>query len=308
MNLPTNNLGLNSLRPLLRSLLQKAVRRGYPELSKRVAFMLARHGDSAWLRSRTGIILFEECWPHAHVLQEAKPPVQVLSTLASAAKNKDAAGLGSLALAASQGDLSVFKFVHEPIAIKIVAAALKRPEHFFKWVTSECDRHEQVAVVSAAQCYFRQASWPWDKAFMAAAAYLSIRQEIPNVTLATSMPSEPFPYWVAVDKHTPQGKYALRKVASELDTEVAHLQWVSFYFESAKFRTLEFSPWWECERLWRFSELGLSLEKAETMWRDASIHMKSSVEKYADYIVQVLDASDTNMAVQTENNLILDRF
>lgn len=288
------------LRPLLRSLLQKTVRRGYADLSQKVAFMLASHGDSAWLHARIGVIAFEECWPCAHFLSGNTPSAVILREVAVAVKNKDAAGLGSLAQAAAAGDATAITQAREPNAVKIVAAALKRPESFFKWAIAECEREGQAAVVLAAQRFFTQASWPWDKAFMAAGAYLSIRAEVPKVSPSEQLHQAPFPYWTAVDKHTPQGKTALRRVASALHLPETHLQWVSFYFESAKTHAIVHCPWWECEFKWRLAALGLSLEAAEGMWAKASPHVEFAVQAQADLLFQLLERSDENTFLQRE--------
>ena len=46
-----------------RSLLQKAVRRGYADLAERVVNYLLSVDDRAWLRKRLFVIAYEECWP-----------------------------------------------------------------------------------------------------------------------------------------------------------------------------------------------------------------------------------------------------
>jgi hypothetical protein len=286
---------VNPLRPILRSLLQKTVRRGYADLSKEVAFILASRGDSTWLRARTGVIVFEECWPCANLLGNSTPSAMTLSEVAAVVKNKDAAGLGSLAHAAAEGDSSAIEQSHDPIAVKIVAAALKRPASFFKWATETCINEEQLAVVQAAQRFFGQASWPWDKAFMAAGAYLSCQVGIPQVMRSVGLPNAPFPYWTAIDKHTPQGKVALRKVALDLRIPERQLQWISFYFESARTNASETSQWWECEAQWRFESLGLSMGSAEEIWGKASICVERAVQSQTDLLLQLIDGADTNL-------------
>ncbi len=83
-----------------RSLLQKAVRRGYASLARNVALSLEQLGDTEWLKQRTGVIAFEECWPMgATLIYPMKLPDAIffLAEMARAVKAKDAAGLGSLA-------------------------------------------------------------------------------------------------------------------------------------------------------------------------------------------------------------------
>jgi hypothetical protein len=280
-------------RPLLRSLLQKAVRRGYTDLVQRAAFLLASQGDSTWLRARTGVIVFEECWPSALLLASRSPSAMTLQEVAGATKNKDAAGLGSLAHALVEGDTTVLDSVHEPKAVKIVAAALRRPEDFFKWAHAECHTGHQTSVVSAARLFFNRASWPWDKAFLAAGAYISIQEGVPKLTRSEHTPNETFPYWVAVDKHTPQGKSVLRRVAAALRVQDEKLQWASFYLESAKVNELEQCPWWECEATWRLKGMGLSIKDAESLWVQAAEQVKFAVQDEATALCQMLEHSGT---------------
>lgn len=278
----------NPVRPLLRSLLQKAVRRGYVELVQKIVFTLAERGDSAWLHTRAGVIVFEECWPCACLLTDGTPSAVILDSVAAMRKNKDAAGLGSLAYAASEGDLYAIHNSIDPIAVKIVAAALKRPDSFFKWAISECNDEEQQAVVLASQRFISKASWPWDKAFMAAGAYLSCKGQVPQTQLSTLLPSTPFPFWVAVDKHTPQGKRAFRRVALDLGISERALEWASFYFESAITNDLSPSPWWVSESEWRFDSLGLSLDEAKKLWVSAAPFIEVMVKAQSDRLVGLI--------------------
>lgn len=86
----------------LRSLLQKAVRRGYASLAWRVALDLQQQGDRAWLRQRIPVIVYEECWPLASNIEfplKLPDAFRHLAKVARSEKAKDAAGLGSLAYA-----------------------------------------------------------------------------------------------------------------------------------------------------------------------------------------------------------------
>lgn len=278
-----------ALRPLLRSLLQKAVRRGYADIAQKTAFVLASHGDSAWLRARTGVIVFEECWPNAHLLNSSSPSAVILQEVAHSVKNKDAAGLGSLAHALIEGDTTVLDQALEQKTVKIIAAAVKRPEDFFKWARTQCQSDEQIAVVSSARLFFNRASWPWDKAFLAAGAYLSIQNGVQNVLHSKNVPDAPFPYWTAIDKHTPQGKTALRKIAASVRLSEEQFQWASFYFESAKSNEIEQCLWWECEATWRFRKLGLNTEEAEKMWTDNAEKVKLFLQEEAEALHRLVE-------------------
>jgi hypothetical protein len=75
--------------------------------------------------------------------------------------------------------------------------------------------------------------------------------------------------WVAIDKHTPDGKVAIREAARYLNVRARDMMWISFYCESALTNAISDSPWWEKEVDWRLSRLGLSFEEAESLWSDA---------------------------------------
>src|SRR5262245_28296984 len=104
----------SSTDPRLRSLLQKAVRRGAVSIVERVAARLEAIGDTTWLRSRAVVITFEECWPLASSLSIDRPlasKLEMLVSVADAAKQKEAAGLGALAHAYREGDTSMLDAV-----------------------------------------------------------------------------------------------------------------------------------------------------------------------------------------------------
>jgi len=278
-------------RSLLRSLLQKCVRRGYGELAKHVAYTLGSYGDSLWLRSRTGVIIFEECWQAAHMLQ-SEPTIVLLEKVASFVKNKDAAGLGSLGYAVSTGDMSPIEKHPEPLPIKIIAAGLERPESFFKWARERCKNEIQESVVNNAAALYPKATWHWDKAFIIAGAYLSTHPGTPDTSISKTIYTDPFPFWVAVDKHTPQGKRALRNAAIKLNIKEHHLQWMSFYFESSTTNQIQASPWWETEVSWRFARLGLEISEAKKIWADISQQIAASVKNESEEIQNILFSTE----------------
>lgn len=262
--------------PRLRSLLQKAVRRGYSRVAEQTVRALDRNGDSAWLRARSVVITFEECWPLARQLDVTKTVDSKIRALVSAAvsvKYKDAAGLGALAYAHSEGDATVLIASSDTSPIRLVTEALKRPSSFFEWCEKSFTSQDQSDIVKAARRYLGSAGWAWDKACILAAAYLAVKTRVPTTSVARA-PDHEFPYWVALDKHTPQGKDTLRQVAKKMKKPYRQILWASFYFESALVNELGMSPWWEVEKLWRLRKAGLSIDEAETIWDQAREHMR----------------------------------
>src|SRR5207244_11927854 len=92
--------------------------------------------------------------------------------------------------------------------------AIRNPHEFWQRVRTQCTNDAQERLIEAAHKAHRTGGWPWDKAFMQAAAYLAVTREIPKVRKAEVALS--CPLWVGIDKHTPKGKEALIKAASEL--------------------------------------------------------------------------------------------
>lgn len=256
-------------KAIFRSLLQKLVRRGHTELSEKVALTLAKNGDSKWLQTRASVILFEECWPLVPVVASHTPTIVLIKKVAGSKKNKDAAGLGSLAYEYSTGNKSAAKDSPDSLAVRTVAAGLKRPDAFFNWVESKSLSLEQKKVTASARSIYKQASWQWDKAFCIAASYLAM-SSLPIVTPSTADVGSSFPTWVAIDKHTPEGRAAIQSAGAKLKIPPNQLSWISFYLESAKVNYLVHSPWWDAERKWRFLQLGISESYASEVWNQAS--------------------------------------
>ena len=254
-----------------RSLLQKAVRRGYVNLVETIVNHLYNVGDKKWLMQRVGVILFEECWPLYSDLELPTSLEDVISTQRQAAqtvKYKDAAGLGSLAYALSQGDNSVISDSAEDQVIKMLATAIKSPTESWQWMYSQCPGDHEFAFIEKAHKSFRKGGWPWDRAFMLAAAHLTVSHGLPSITQSRNTQQSPsdFPFWVALDKHTPQGKKSLSEAAKELRLPRAQVNWTSFYFESAIVNEIAPSPWWNRETNWRLRKVGLTYDDAQSIW------------------------------------------
>jgi hypothetical protein len=283
-----------STDPRLRSLLQKAVRRGFAPVVERVAARLDAIGDTTWLRSRAVVIAFEECWPLAGSLsidRELPSKLRILVSVAEASKQKDAAGLGALAHAYQEGDKSMLGTVPDERALKIVAEALTRPHDFFGWVLGQSQSQQSKSIIRAAERYLAVATWQWDKACILAGALLATVSEIPSIHSANTPNLEKeFPYWTALDKHTDEGKAALREVAKLLRIAYRQLIWVSFYCESAAANKLLPSPWFEAERAWRFERAGLSLESATELWFRARPLVRKRLEAQARALRELVDS------------------
>jgi hypothetical protein len=210
-----------------------------------------------------------------------------LLSVTKASKQKDAAGLGALAYAYSEGDRSMLDCVPDQFALRLVAEALKRPTEFFEWVIGQSKVQESTKAILSAQRYLAVATWQWDKACILAGALLATTSDM--VMSSAVAPTDEFPYWVALDKHTPEGKTALSEIAREIDVPYRQLIWASFYFESTSVNRLSPSVWWDAEKAWRLRRSGLSLGAAEDLWSQARplvrLHLEgeaSSLKKFVE--------------------------
>ncbi len=278
-----------------RSLIQKAVRRGNSTLVAKVVRHLYEIGDKGWLKQRIGVIIAEECWPLLEQWELPSTPeatIDLLSRVAWSVKFKDAAGLGSLAYALSQGDTSVLSGSDEDDDIRRVGEATKDPKQYWNSVISECSNDREVALIERAEKVYRKSGWPWDKAFTQAAAHLTVTDGIPKPQkVDKSNSEEKFPFWAALDKHTPQGKTALRKVANQTRIPWRQLNWASFYFESAIVNNLAPSRWWKKEIEWRLGKAGLSVNEAQSIWAKARPLFVELLHHESEHLEQHIDNS-----------------
>lgn len=273
----------SSTDPCLRSLLQKAARRGFPREVEIAARRLQAMGDGTWLRSRAVVITFEECWPLAQRLKLSSAPesrYSALDEVTRSEKLKDAAGLGALAFAYHEGDTSMMSLVPEQGAVRAVSEALDRPQQFFEWALSQCDSESKATIVTAARRYLPAATWGWDKACILAGAFLASTGDVPKFGSGPTFEGH-FPYWAVLDKHTPQGKDVLRELAAELRVPYRQLLWAGFYVESTRVNALLPSIWFDAEKLWRLGRARLTLASATLLWEQVQPKLIDRLETSA---------------------------
>lgn len=270
-----------------RSLLQKAIRRGCQDVAAATFWHLSNDKEEfRWVKARLAVLTFEEAWPYGEIVNFNKSRIENLRhimALCSVRKNKDAAGMGSLAYALSQGDNSVLENDKDDWYIRVVAKALKEKEKFLMWAQSESTlvSAKQTLLVKRAIEGSKKASWPWDKAFTYAAALLAIKHPVPELYKCPTLPADEFPFWIAIDKHTQKGKEVIRQVANELHIPVEIAFCISFYFGGGKCSEITPGPWWERERSWSLSRLRISEADAEILWLKISSLLKKYLEKDA---------------------------
>jgi hypothetical protein len=255
----------------IRSLLQKAVRRGNAELIYTISAWIQDLNirEKNWFRNRTAIIIFEECWPLGQDLifnRQFHSKVAVLIKAARSIKNRDAAGLGYLAYQLYHGDTSMLSDTPDDRHIKIVSHAISRPDDYWNWVEQMLPETYGKPLCTNAM-KFKSVGRPIDRAVIYAAAYLSLNAPS-RFTEASSSAGrkEPFPFWVALDRHTPQGRRVLKDVARDLHIDLKQLEWSLFYFEGCVTNDEVKSYWWDRYCHWQFNKLGLPYEEAHLLW------------------------------------------
>ena len=252
-----------------RSLLQKAVRRGNIELVYTISAMLESFGarEKHWFTNRTAVITFEECWPLGTDLVFNKrfhSKVAALVKTAGSVKTRDATGLGFLSYRLSEGDRSVLEGTPDDRHIKIVANAVRRPDDFWNWLDGhDTTREKRLLIQNAMQ--HRNAGRPPDNAAIQAAAYMAASGELPELGAALSR-ERSFPYWTALDMHTPQGKRVLTDVARDLHIPLKQVEWTMFYFEGTATNESAPAKWWERHCRWQFRKIGIAPEEAHLIW------------------------------------------
>jgi hypothetical protein len=267
-----------------RSLLQKAVRRGHVDLVYTTSALLESLGakEKDWYRTRTAIITFEECWPFGcelHFNRKFHSKVAALTKLTRVQKIRDASGLGHLAYALHKGDPSVYDGGPDDKHIRLVANAIQRPDDFWQWISTRQTSEQQAALIENAR-RFKDDGWPRDKAVIQAAAYLAITADS-RQTRPSPPVDESFPFWVVFDRHTAEGKLALRDVARDLHIQLPQLEWTCFYFEGSKTNGDVSSGWWDRRCKWHFKKVGLAPEEAILLWKPAKQQVINALAREA---------------------------
>ncbi len=248
---------------LERSLLQKAVRRGNINVLEKVYSYLLSTGNKEWLKNRLFVMTYEECWPFATQIN-LNNILGSYKKLALTVKNKNAAGLSTLALALNDGSFGLHESVPEEkkIAFKSVANAIKDPERFWEWIKKQPDYKANKEPIQAAELAINYAGFSYDQAMMIAAAYLALTEPVPEIQYTQPNNNPDFPFWVAFDKHTQLGKEVLNETSNQLGINTGKAKKITFYLEGAVCNQLAESPYWDMVIKWQ----GMDRQYAADTW------------------------------------------
>ncbi len=263
-----------------RSLLQKAVRRGRTDWVYTVSALIENLGTptDTWFEKRSAAIVFGECWPAGRDMVFTRgfhSKVAALVRVAGARKARDASGLGFMAYALSKGDVSVLNQTADDRALKVIAKAIRHPDDFWNWISSQPGDDRSRSLIASAGRY-RDGGRPHDKAVVQAAAYLALGASPEEPELAPKGEFI-FPFWVVFDRHTSEGKRVLRDVARDLHIPLPQLEWCFFVFEGAVANCEAPSPWWQRYCRWHFDRIGLSAAEAHLIWEPARLQIADAL-------------------------------
>ncbi len=265
-----------------RSLLHKAVRRGYSEWILTTSALIDAMGARAavWFETRSAAIVFAECWPLGSEMLFTKgihSKVAALVRLAAHQKNRDATGLGFLSYGLNKGDASVLEASPAEKPLRWLARAIRNPSGFWSWVSEHTAGKDRKTLIDNA-FRFRDGGRPHDQAVAMAAAYLALTKSPPEIPPAP-IPEEAFPFWVVFDRHTAEGQRVLKDTARDLHIPLPQLEWAHFYFEGSASNAEASSPWWQAYCRWHFRKIGMLPEEIHLLWEPAREQMIDALEE-----------------------------
>lgn len=286
----------SSPHELERSILQKAVRRGNENLVEKVVNYLTNIGDQTWLKNRLVIMVYEECWMYANALRLDTNLMEQYKSLAKAVKNKNAAGLASLAIKHTEKTNGIIINDEETNnSIRSVALGIELQDKFWNLLKLESGYNDNRRNIEIAQQHIKRASFPEDKAMFLAAAYLSVNYPVPEVQMIEPNNDPNFPYWIAIDKHTGRGREIYIEACREINLDSFAGMQFGFYMEGSKCNQMQLSPFWEQMKTWQFKILGFTLEQATEKW-----------EKLKPLVIKKTKSTVDSMIQRIEDNQVKD--
>ena len=275
-----------------RSLLQKAVRRGNENLVEKVVNYLTIVGDQTWLKNRLVVMVYEECWMYANALLLDTNIIGQYKSLAKAVKNKNAAGLASLAFKHTEKAKAII--INDEItnnSIRSVALGIENQEKFWELIKLESGYNDNRRSVEIAQQHIKRASFPEDKAMILAAAYLAVKYPVPDIQMIEPNNDPNFPYWIAIDKHTGRGREIYIEACREIKSDSFTGMQLGFYMEGSQCNQMQLSPFWEQMKTWQLKNLGFTLEQAAEKWEKLKPLIIEKTKSIVDSMIQRIEAN-----------------
>ena len=271
------------------SLIQKAVRRGNVELVEKVfKYLIDIKGQRHWLKNRLAVIGYEECWPYANTINFNCNDYELLQqykAFACKVKNKDCDGFAYLANKLNEWENTALRGDNiQREGIQRVADAMKDDTKFWKWIEQQSlySKHQQ-RIEAARQAMKR--SWD-DRAIMFAAAYLSVTYDIPPVEEIGPNNNPNFPFWVAIDKHTNEGKEIIRTACEKIGLMPKRGQFITFYFAGALCNKVQDMPFFDLMKEYKIERMGYTQEEVLEFWLKLRPHIIEMSKVDVDLMVK----------------------
>ncbi len=271
-----------------RSLLQKAVRRGNEDVVEKVIKYLSTVDDAVWLKKRLFVMIYEECWTLGNEIT-VKNTTEAYKKIARSVKNKNSAGLASLAWHFKNGDLDIIHGMtpEEIENVQSIAYAIESPDKFWKLIKKEPGYQNNRNRIDAAQYAVHKASFDYDKALMYAAACLSVENEIP-VTGISKISDPYFPYWIAFDKHTEKGRSLITEASKLIGLDPYTGMQLAFFMEGSICNEMVDAPYWNHYINWRMKKIGSAIFKWDDL-RDVFIDLS---KRYVDALLERINEEE----------------
>ena len=281
---------------IMRSLLQKGVRRGDPELVEKVFDYLIKDGDLSWVKQRLSVITAEECWPLLFEISDKsniRKVKDMFLRVTESEKYKGAAGIASYAsrVADKGHSQKVYGTKQEKELVQITAEFILKPEDYWEKLKSKAKKENKEHLYFTVKELSKSASFETDKAMFFVAGLLAVNFGIPKITIPNKIsPQEEFPYWIAIDKHTELGRVLIREFAmnhkdyTSFEGMEFYLKKYQFYFEGSKVNHLADERLWKLNVLSDLVRMKRTESDAEEEWEKYKPELIKYLEKYTDEI------------------------
>ncbi len=294
--------------PILKSAVQKAVRRGSEGgVVWAVRRLWGTPDGRRWLIWRIPIIAAEEVWPVLGVVgalvkqmgrglpgdEQMDHVIGIIQGMGRLAKNKDADGLlgvlsdaGKTPLGNGEPEIpdqEVYEFARQVVE--------KERSEIWRFLHHQTTSQAVRELITAAAWRYPQGGMPGDRVLLVTASALAVKSSAvveAQVGVYDGTPNlcgEELPPWIVADMHTAPGKQALYAVAAEMGIKPRALSDLWFMMESgAVDRTAPGSVWWKALVEFRMRAFGFGgIEGAKQRWAELEPLVRAKVEEFVDW-------------------------
>ncbi len=283
---------------VIKSLMQKAIRRGHAEIAKKCAFILCQNGLRNWVRIRLGVILFEDAYIQADKFDVFgnQSIYEKIDFLANCVKSNEAAGIAGLASMLISGRSDILIGSEKDKHIKNLADILRSSDEF--WLKQLNLSSNHILYGNSYHTY-KAAAWDHDKNMAIAGHYLIITDQIEPEANWTwnQVPDAEFEYYCAIDKHTRYGKSAFKTTHfSKMGITVGNvmLSNILFYYEGSRKQkmSIPYQSYWEKLKYHNMRDYGLTTMQAATISDEYRPIMIEQTKEMADWLKNLIESTE----------------